>query len=431
MSDGYAIAAVTAVIRRTILEALSAASVSDVVGNIPVTAIPPDRVIPANGTDPTQVNIFLHQVSRNAAFRNVDLPSRNAVGDLVSGPPLAIDLHYLITAYGAEMFQAEMLLGHVALALHENATLTRQAVARALAPVPPDPLVPAVLTNAGVQAQVELIKILPEAVDSEEMSRLWSAIQGPYRPTAAYRVSVLLIDPRVAGAAAPPVRAPSGQAAPFASISLDSVEASTGASDPVTLTSTIVLAGNGFVPGEMSVEIGELVALATVAGTSSTRISLDLSALAPPPRAGLQALRAIRTRPLGPPPATPAVDVSNTLALTLRPTITASNVGIDSTDVAGGQPISTGTVTLALSPPVGRDQQVSVLLNTAGGGPMYRLQAPPNNGAAANAAEVAQIAFPFRRLIRGPYLIRVSVDGAESVLTVDGNGVYDGPQAVL
>ena len=62
---------------------------------------------------------------------------------------------------------------------------------------------------------------------------------------------------------------------------------------------------------------------------------------------------------------------------------------------------------------------------------MYRLQAPPNNGAAANAAEVAQIAFPFRRLIRGPYLIRVSIDGAESVLTVDGNGVYDGPQAVL
>jgi hypothetical protein len=431
MSDGYAIAAVTAVIRRTILEALSVANVSDVVGNIQVTAIPPDRVIPAGGAEPTQVNIFLHQVTRNPAFRNWDLPSRNAAGDLTAGPPLALDLHYLVTAYGTEPFWAEMLLGHTTLALHENATLTRLAIAQALSPNPPDPLVPAVLTNSGIEAQMELIKVLPEPVDGEEMSRLWSAIQGQYRPTAAYRASVLLIDPRAAGATAPPVRAPSGRALPIANVELERVEADTGQTDPITVASTIILTGKGFVPGEMSVEIGDVSANLALGEVSATGMQLNLATLGVAPRAGLQALRAVRTRTLGPAPTTPSVEVSNTLALTLRPIITASNVAVGAVDVAGGQPVSSGTITLTLDPPVGRMQRVSVLLNSAGGGPMYRVDAPPNNGAAANAVEVAQIAFPFRRLIRGTYLIRVSVDGAESVLTADGNGVYNGPEVVL
>ncbi|MCA8929896.1 MAG: DUF4255 domain-containing protein [Alphaproteobacteria bacterium] len=429
MSDGYAIAAVTAVLRRTILEALSAAQVSDVTGTVPVTALPPDRVIPPAGAEPTQLNIFLHQVTRNAAFRNWDLPSRNAAGDLISGPPLAVDLHYLITAYGAEPFWSEMLLGHAALALHENATLTRPAIARALSPNPPDPLVPAVLRSAGIEAQIELIKLVPEAIDSEDMSRLWSAIQGQYRATMAYRASVVLIEPRAAGAAPPPVRSPGGRALPLANVTLESVAALTGARDPITRASTIVLSGQGFTPGEMTVELGETVATPAVGDVGSTTIQLDLSALTP--RAGLLPLRALRTRSLGPAPTTPAVEVSNTLPLTLRPAITASNVVIDSTDTVDGQPVASGTVTLTLDPPVGRDQHAAMLLNTAGGGPMHRLPAPPNNGAATNVATVTQIAFAFRRLRRGPYLVRASVDGAESVLTVDGNGVYDGPEVTL
>jgi hypothetical protein len=433
MSDGYAIAAVTAVIRRTILEALSVAQVSDVTGNVPVTALPPDRVIPPAGAEPTQVNLFLHQVSRNAAFRNIDLPSRNAAGNLISGPPLALDLHYLVTAYGAEPFWAEMLLGHTVLALHENATLTRPAIARALSPNPPDPLVPAALRNAGIEAQIELIKLLPEPMDPEDMSRLWSAIQGQYRPTIAYRASVLLIEPRAAGAAALPVRSPGGTALPFAPVTLASVAAASGPADPIARASTIVLTGAGFVPGEMTVELGETVATPAVGDVGAASIRLDLSTLAPPPRAGLQPLRAVRTRPLGPAPTTPALEVSNILPLTLRPAITASAVAIAATDTdtVNGQPVASGTVTLTLDPPVGRTQHAALLLTSAGGGPMHRLAAPPNNGAAANGAEVGQIAFAFRRLRRGPYLVRIAVDGAESVLTVDGAGVYNGPEVTL
>ncbi len=431
MSDGYAIAAVTAVIRRTILEAFAAASLSDVVGTIPVTADPPDRVIPPNTPDPTQINIFLRQISRNAAFRNMDLPGRNHAGELVGGPPLALDLHYFITAYGADIFHSEMLLGHATLALHENETLTREGIARALSPVPPDPLVPAVLTTSGIEAQMELIKIVPEAVDSEEMSRLWSAIQGQYRPTAAYRASVVLIEPRGKGAPPPPVRAPSGHAVSFVDLRLDAVEAETATTDPITAASTIALIGGDFVRGEMSVEIGERTATPADADISTGRMTLDLSGMLPPPRAGLQAVRIIRNRQLDPAPATPISDVSNTIGAAIRPEITGSVVNISSTDTVDGVPVASGDVTLTISPPVGRQQAARILLNVAGAPGAHQLDAPPNNGAGTGVDEVTVIAFPFRRIPRGSYLIRLSIDGAESLLTVDGGGVYDGPEVTI
>src|SRR5262249_23648585 len=42
--------------------------------------------------------------------------------------------------------------------------------------------------------QVELIKITPAAMGPDEMSKLWTAIKSEYRPSAAYQVSVVLIE---------------------------------------------------------------------------------------------------------------------------------------------------------------------------------------------------------------------------------------------
>ncbi|PCM46117.1 DUF4255 domain-containing protein [Marinobacter sp. ANT_B65] len=430
MSDGYAVAAVTAVIRRTLLEAFAAASLSDVVGTITVTAEPPDRVIAPNAADPTQVNIFLRQITTNPAFRNRDLPSRNSAGDLASGPPLAIDLHYFITAYGAEMFFSEILLGHIAQALHENAVLPREWITRALSPVPADPLMPPALSASGIDAQPELIKILPEPVDSEEMSRLWSAIQGQYRPTIAYRASVLLIAPRKAGGSAPPVRHARGATVVQIELHLESISVAGDTEAPVLSDSVITLAGGDFVRGGMSVEIGEVIAVPADDNISSGQITLDLASLAgTPPRAGIQPLRVRRTRLTGPAPSVDLTDVSNALAVTIRPQITASVVSISATDMVNGVPVASGDITLTLSPPVARRQVCELLLNSPLG--TQRLTAPPDNGAAEGVDTVTSISFVFRRMPRGSYLLRAAVDGAESLLTVDGSGVYDGPGVTI
>jgi uncharacterized protein DUF4255 len=82
--------------------------------------------------------------------------------------------------------------------LHERPVLDRAAIRRALDPSPLDVsmLPPAfqVLTASDLADQVEAIRITPAVMQLDEMSKLWAAIQTHYRPSAAYQVSVVLID---------------------------------------------------------------------------------------------------------------------------------------------------------------------------------------------------------------------------------------------
>src|SRR5215813_799130 len=128
-----------------------------------------------------------------------DLPSRSAVtGERLTNAALALDLHYVLTAYGRSDFQAEILLGYAMHLLHERPMLDRAAIRRALNPSPLDVsmLPPAFQTLAAsdLADQVEAIRITPIAMPVEELSKLWSAIQSHYRPSAAYQVSVVLIE---------------------------------------------------------------------------------------------------------------------------------------------------------------------------------------------------------------------------------------------
>ena len=99
MSNALAIAGVTAVLRDLLNDGLINHDVSGVLGSsVTVSALPPDRVVPASGTEASQLNLFLYQVTPNPGWRNDGLPSRDATGRLrLSNPPLALDLHYLLS----------------------------------------------------------------------------------------------------------------------------------------------------------------------------------------------------------------------------------------------------------------------------------------------------------------------------------------------
>ena len=103
-----------------------------------------------------------------------------------------------MTAYGGDDFVSEILLGYGMQVLHETPVLTRDAIRAALAPNRrlPAGAAPAfmALTAADLADQVEMVKIVPEALNIEELSKLWSAFQTHYRTAAAYRVSVVLIE---------------------------------------------------------------------------------------------------------------------------------------------------------------------------------------------------------------------------------------------
>jgi hypothetical protein len=199
MSNALAIAGVSAVLKDLLDSGLIDHQVTDALGaGVLVSSLAPDVVpITGDGAVP-RLNLFLHQVTPNAAWRNVELPSVDAGGRRVRNPPLALDLHYLLTAYGIAELQAEVLLGYGMQLLHENPVLSRAAIRAALNPSPVSgALLPSVyqaLRSADLAEQVELLKITPTAMNAEEMSRLWSALTAHYRPSAAFQVSVVLIE---------------------------------------------------------------------------------------------------------------------------------------------------------------------------------------------------------------------------------------------
>src|SRR5262245_16908624 len=199
MSTALAIAGVTAVLRDLLNDGLVNHNVSGVVGStVTVSTLPPDKVVKHNGVEATQLNLFLRQVTPNLGWRNEGLPSRDGTGRArLSNPPLALNLHYLISAYGAADLHAEILLGHAMQLLHENPVIPRESIRIALQP-PPDaagtlPPWLRALSDSGLQDQIEQLRITPEFLSTEEMSKFWTATLAHYRPSAAYEVSVVLI----------------------------------------------------------------------------------------------------------------------------------------------------------------------------------------------------------------------------------------------
>jgi hypothetical protein len=198
MSSPLAIGAVSAVIRNLLDNGMIEAGAA-IGATVNVSAVAPDVIDTENPEEPPRLNLFLHQVTQNAAWRNAQMPSRDPVrGDRLTNQPLALDLHYVLTAYARQDFQAEILLGYAMHLLHERPVLDRAAIRRALDPSPLDAsmLPPAfqAVAASDLADQVEQIKITPAGMTNDEMSKLWSAIQTHYRPSSAYHVSVVLIE---------------------------------------------------------------------------------------------------------------------------------------------------------------------------------------------------------------------------------------------
>src|SRR5258708_3744415 len=135
MSSPLAIAAVTAAIKDLLNDGLLNNDLSSV-GSFTVTSLPPDR-ISTGQSEPNQLNVFLYQVTPNSGWRNAMLPSHDGAGARLTNPPLALDLHFLVTAYGADDLNAEILLGYAMHLLHGCPVLTRQQLRTVLGGVNP------------------------------------------------------------------------------------------------------------------------------------------------------------------------------------------------------------------------------------------------------------------------------------------------------
>ena len=449
MSSALAIASVTAVLRDLLNNGLIDHDVSASVGNVIVTSMSPDRISLTNPPEQSQLNIFLYQVSPNASWRNVGLPSRNGNGERMSNPPLALNLHYLLTAYGAQDLHAEILLGYGMQLLHETPVLTRNAIRTALAPpsqvtaggnLPPQ--MQALFTSE-LAEQIEQIKIVPETPNTEEISRLWSALGAHYRPTAAYQASVVLIESKQPTKSALPVRARNIYVAPFNQPVIEEIKSQAKPGDPVVSDQPIVpgqnlvIVGRGLRADEVLINIGGIEKNLAPADVTDTQI---IAAIPAELKAGVQGVQVIHRTLMGTPPVPHRGVESNLEAFVLRPIINPVTIVFAS---GSGPPAISGTVTVSVNPPVGDEQRVVLLLNQlvpASSPPVeaksesYSFLAPsriPVSPPAGPPGSSQTIATPVQGMKAGTYLVRLQVDGAESVLDTDANGRFSSPQVTI
>jgi hypothetical protein len=196
MSNALSIVAVTAVLKDLLENGLVNDSITASVGDVLVTAIPPDLI--KVGTDErAQLNLFLYQVTQN---RNVDWISqefrtRHPKSERSVNPPLALNLHYLLTVYGAKDFQAELLLGYAMQLLHKTSVISSELIENALKNT--TSLLSQALAGVSVSElvrQLGQIKLTPEFLNMEDSSKIWSALQTHYRPSVSYQASMVLIE---------------------------------------------------------------------------------------------------------------------------------------------------------------------------------------------------------------------------------------------
>ena len=337
MSNALAIAAVTAVLRDLLQNALIDHDVVASVGEVKVSVTSPGLIVaPADGQVPSQLNLFLYQVLANSGWSNVSQPAHGPKGERLGNPPLALDLRYLLTAYGVSDFDAEILLGYGMQILHETPALPRDAIRTALAPPGPisgSILAPAfqALSAADLADQVEQIKITPVFMNVEEMSQLWSSFQVAYRPSTAYHVSVVLIESKRSTRSTLPVQKYGLYALPFHLPQIDSVSPPTGLGQPILAGSDLVIRGQRLLGNitRLQLDSGELVP--AIEDVSDTEICIEPGAL----QAGVHGLQVIHYIEIGDPPRLHRNANSNIVAFLLHPVVAQLGDGSYDISVAG------------------------------------------------------------------------------------------------
>jgi hypothetical protein len=421
VSNALAIATVT----ETLLQVLSSALPASLVGGANVTTLRPDDASLQRTVQTPGVNIFLYQVTPNITWRNADLPTRRSDDSPLRRPQVALDLHYLLTFYGDDAtLQQQRLFGAVARALHAAPALQRTNVHAAEGRLDPNGVR---YLDSHLSDQIDLVRFTPIIFSLEEMSKLWSVfLKTDYVLSTAYVASVVLIetdDPPPAGAL--PVLKPSIQAIPFSLAVIDSVEPqAVTPSPPVPLK--ITLHGQGLnaddlvaftTPGKTGPVFG-----AIDAGSTSERLTVTLP---PGLRPGVNTVQLIQIAPESSPPldSLHVLSESNAVAFVILPTVASI-----------GPASSAGHLRSVVSPAVGPQQQVSLVLNQVAGslpsGPQAFVLPTDTHDVETDTFTFSTI-FPNASVPSGTYLVRIRVDSAESRLTVDASGKFNGPVVTI
>lgn len=394
MSNTLAIAATTSTLRNLLLAQIPALD-SDL-SDLEVTIAPPD--LARKGITKAQLNLFLYQTVVNGAWRNLDMPRQTRPGE-TGAPPLALNLHYLLTAYGRGEADNDgvnhRVLGGAMSVFHDHPLLGQSEIA-------------ASLPNNDLANQFERLRITPLAVGVEEMSRLWTVFQTQYRISAAYEVTVVLIDARAPTKAALPVltRGPgdrgvatvTGAAPSLSEMRPPNSQPAARLGEDVAILGSLLQSANAAVRFN-STRLNQPIELTPVAGGTASEITVHVPDKSEDPNVmsrwapGFYTASLVVTRS-GVPPL-----VSNPVAFALAPRITVT---------PNTAPAGTVNLTLSCEPRIVAGQRVLLIFGE-------RQVAPASMTNPADATQPTTLTFNVPSVAAGSYLVRLRVDGADSI----------------
>jgi hypothetical protein len=211
MSDYRAIGGVSASLQTLLQDRME---LPDGVSTPVVTISTPrfgEEDVPAK-EDP-RVNLFLYRVSENEFLQNEEIPGLGNSG-AYGYPPLSLNLHYLLTAFGSQPVQtsaaqplfnetlAHFLLGSAMRVLHDYPILTDQ-----LLTVRP-PTIGTPVLHPSLIGAFETVKLTLEPISLEDVTKVWMALSLRYRLSAAYSITVVQIESKSKRTFPRPVGAP-------------------------------------------------------------------------------------------------------------------------------------------------------------------------------------------------------------------------------
>ena len=217
------------------VDAVLGAMTRDAVGTaITVTNGPLDR--PADGA---RLNWFLYRITPAVALMNMESPQTGWTTRR-GRPPLALTLHYLLSAdpgelsaTGNQMPPAHDALTAVMTVLHEHAVLGPDTVITS----PPDQTVSQI--TSALDGLVEPLRITLDPVPLETITGLWASGLKSLRLSVAYQVSLVTVPSPVPFEPGPPVHEPVVMVSPSAGPRIVAVTPSLiSFGRPVTITLT-------------------------------------------------------------------------------------------------------------------------------------------------------------------------------------------------
>lgn len=191
MSSSLTIAAVTAILKSLLENSLIQQAVTTGIGDITVSTLPPDRVT-IEGEDRPRLNLYLYRLTPNTGWRQA---ARADIQASQQEHAMALNLHYLLSVYSERDLQAEVLLGAALDCLQKAVSLSDEQISSLLAALTATRSENATLKALAQAAQslpLKEVRVLPEFLSLEELSKLWSSLQAHARLSVTYQVSVTL-----------------------------------------------------------------------------------------------------------------------------------------------------------------------------------------------------------------------------------------------